>query len=395
MTTKKEVTKAEPTSLVALTTVTKDLFTTSGAMTDLLSVIDVECKDMVFDVSTAKGRAECKAFCTRITKGKSAIEDFGAAYSKEVKSLPQIIDGSRKLAKDHLAELKNYVRLPLTNWENEKKEKDAQKIREAEQAKVDTDHEVALILYENWLREQNELIAAEQEKQKAADLEAKQKLIAEAQQQAIHDKEMAEFNQKQAEQEAAAAKTRAIEAEKAQVAQKIQADKNAEKYAKEKEEQRIKYENDQARQHQERKEYEEQQEVIAAQQLVESSLSHLRDMRLAISRCIDNEEVDHLARRAGALLKEIEKHPHDPSVVDAIKKEIFNSGKQKREELAKEAEIQSVNISFPDEETCKLIMNDLIDCAINRGLEYQKVENTLVLSKPAVVAAENNQWGLS
>lgn len=72
----------------------------------------------VYDITTQKGRDECRSDAAKVGRSKTAIEKLGKALSAEYKEIPKKIDAERRRAFDELEALQKQVRQPLTEWEN-------------------------------------------------------------------------------------------------------------------------------------------------------------------------------------------------------------------------------------------------------------------------------------
>lgn len=83
----------------------------------LYSHIEKEVEEKTFDLSTAAGRDECKAFAYKITKTKTAVEQAGKDLTEEARKKIAVITAERKAIVDKLAELSKRARQPLTDWE--------------------------------------------------------------------------------------------------------------------------------------------------------------------------------------------------------------------------------------------------------------------------------------
>lgn len=75
----------------------------------------------VDDVSTAKGRKEVASVAHRVARTKTYLDGVGKDLVAELKVLPALIDSNRKIIRDRLDGLKDKVRKPLTDWEDEQK----------------------------------------------------------------------------------------------------------------------------------------------------------------------------------------------------------------------------------------------------------------------------------
>jgi len=114
-----EVAEVETTELVTLPPreTALQVYSTPGGLDPLIEQIREKVAGTVYDMSTAKGRAECASDAFKVAKSKTAIEKLGKALSAEYKEIPKKIDAERRRAFDALEALQAQVRQPLTDWE--------------------------------------------------------------------------------------------------------------------------------------------------------------------------------------------------------------------------------------------------------------------------------------
>lgn len=128
--------------LATLTGLTaSDLFLNKVTPEMRFEAVKVEALKDVFDVTTAKGRAECIAHAAKVGKDKTAIEKLGKALVDPMKAETKVIDVERKFYKDNFGELQAEIRLPVTLLEEEEARAKAaidQHFFELEQAGVTT-----------------------------------------------------------------------------------------------------------------------------------------------------------------------------------------------------------------------------------------------------------------
>lgn len=173
------------------------VFTNRELITPLLLKIE-EAAKIDEDVTTEKGRKAIASMAYKVAQSKSYIEGHGKELAAELKEIPKLVDSNRKYAKDFLDDLRDRVRKPLDDWE-------AAKAAEELKAKIEEDHEMALLIHRDW----TEKAAAEAERiaQERIELERKMREAAE-----LAAKEKAEADAKAA---IIAAETRALDAERA------------------------------------------------------------------------------------------------------------------------------------------------------------------------------------
>lgn len=99
---------------------------TSKAMDETLHKIEKEVLSFVPCVSTAKGRKEIASLAHKIAKSKTALDGAGKTLTADWKAKAKLVDVSRKEAREFLDALKERVRKPLTEWEDEEKRKSDQ-----------------------------------------------------------------------------------------------------------------------------------------------------------------------------------------------------------------------------------------------------------------------------
>ncbi|SET60233.1 hypothetical protein [Thorsellia anophelis] len=186
----------------------------------ILSRVKDHFSSLVFDMNTAKGRAECRAQAALIRKIKAKMEEIGKAEAAELKLLPKKVDTTRNFFKDKFEELAIAVRAPLTAYEAEEERKKAEEKakKEAEELKKEIErcHEEALQMNELFdLKREQERVKAEQDKKAAEEKlqrEAEDKARAEAKYQADLKIQEAENDKLRAQQKAAETERKTQEA---------------------------------------------------------------------------------------------------------------------------------------------------------------------------------------
>lgn len=154
--------KTENTELVVLQKLDVVPFFTKGdQLDDILQAIAKEARAHAPDLSTVKSRGEItKNITDVVTSSKTYLENSGKDLSAEYKAMPKIIDENRKRCRDFLTDLQAELRQPLTDWETEQKRiKEEQRLaKEAEELriKIESDHEMALLMNEKFDREAEE-----------------------------------------------------------------------------------------------------------------------------------------------------------------------------------------------------------------------------------------------
>lgn len=137
----------------------------------LITDIRQKATSVVGDVNTVKGRGVYISMASTVRRTKTVIDDAGKALVAEMKKRPALVDASRKKVRDALDELAVDIRRPATEWEEAKARVEAEELakKEAEAlaARLDVDHEMALLMNDAFDREQAEK-KAEAERQRIA-----------------------------------------------------------------------------------------------------------------------------------------------------------------------------------------------------------------------------------
>ncbi|WP_163589513.1 hypothetical protein [Klebsiella pneumoniae] len=223
------------------------VFTNNDQLDPLIEAIEKEARSLVPDVTTKKGRDAIASMAHKVARSKTYIDNAGKDLVAELKALPKQIDESRRVVRERLDALKDEVRRPLTEWEEEQeriKAEEAMNALHAEAlamneefdrqlaARIESDHEMALLMNDAFDREQAEKkaeaerqrIAREEEIKRQAEEKAKREAAEQAQREidaaaarereAILAKERAEREQREAAERAEREKQAAVEAER-------------------------------------------------------------------------------------------------------------------------------------------------------------------------------------
>ena len=229
-------------ALVTLPSVPAELeaaFINDEFIEGLIKDIREKASSVVGDLNTAKGRRAYISMAANVRSTKTAIDDAGKKLVAEMKKRPALVDASRKKVRDSLDELAVEIRKPVTDWEAEQKEKefnamwdealelDAKITAEraaALAAKIEADHEMALLMNEKIDREREEARRkaeqAKREHEERIKREAEEKARREADEAAKREIEAAAAR----EREATLAKERA-EREAKELAEKAERDR--------------------------------------------------------------------------------------------------------------------------------------------------------------------------
>ncbi|MFK8832652.1 hypothetical protein SL617_17880 [Klebsiella michiganensis] len=158
------------------------VFTNNDQLDPLIEAIEKEARSLVPDVTTKKGRDAIASMAHKVARSKTYIDNAGKDLVAELKALPKQIDESRRVARERLDALKDEVRRPLTEWEAEQERIKAEEAMLALHvealainedfdrklaARIESDHEMALLMNDAFDREQAEK-KAEAERQRIA-----------------------------------------------------------------------------------------------------------------------------------------------------------------------------------------------------------------------------------
>lgn len=180
------------------------VFTNNDQLDPLIEAIEKEARSLVPDVTTKKGRDAIASMAHKVARSKTYIDNAGKDLVAELKALPKQIDESRRVVRERLDALKDEVRRPLTEWEAEQeriKAEEAMNALHAEAlamneefdrqlaARIESDHEMALLTNDAFDREQAEKkaeaerqrIAREEEIKRLAEEKAKREAAEQAQ----------------------------------------------------------------------------------------------------------------------------------------------------------------------------------------------------------------------
>ena len=247
--------------LVSLPSVPADLeaaFIDDKYINNMIAEIREKTSTVVGDLNTVKGRGVYTSAAMNVRRTKTAIDEAGKNLVAEMKKRPALVDASRRKVREALDELAIEIRKPVTEWEAEQKEKEFNAMFDealeldtkitaeraaALAAKIETDHEMALLMNKDIDR------AREEAQQKAE--QAKRE----------HEERIKRDAEEKARREADEAAKREIEAAAAREREALLAKERAEREAKELAE-KSEHEKKEAAERAER----EKQEAIAEEQ---------------------------------------------------------------------------------------------------------------------------------
>lgn len=93
----------------------------AGESANVLAEVRKIVGTMVFDLSSAKGRRECASCAARVAKTKVIFDNARKEIVSEWKTKARAIDHQGKILRDGFDKIRDEVRAPLTEWEENKK----------------------------------------------------------------------------------------------------------------------------------------------------------------------------------------------------------------------------------------------------------------------------------
>jgi len=110
------------TEITLIQNLTPAIFTTGG-VDPLIDDIKKRVKEFSADVNTSSGRDAIKSFAFQIAKSKTALDNLGKECVADWKAKSKLVDAERARVWDALENLQKQARQPLTEWENQEKER--------------------------------------------------------------------------------------------------------------------------------------------------------------------------------------------------------------------------------------------------------------------------------
>lgn len=209
--------------------VPEDVFK-EGGTDPIINAIKAEVEKFQPDISTAKSRNEIASIAHKVARSKTFIDNMGKAVKDKYQSIIKPIDAERKKVRDELDALKEQVRKPLTDWENEQA-----RIKAEEEAleKYNSDWDQAIIDNDIFNRERELKRREEELARQEADRKAKEEADRIESERIAHEEQLKKDAAEQAKRDAEeAARKREEEAirkqlEAEQAAKKAQEEKEA------------------------------------------------------------------------------------------------------------------------------------------------------------------------
>lgn len=100
-----------------------EIFDGKGAIEEIIAKVEKEAKLFVADISTAKGRKSLASLAYKVSKTKTTLDAMGKELNDDARKQINLVDADRKMARDRLDALRDFVREPLTKWENLEKDR--------------------------------------------------------------------------------------------------------------------------------------------------------------------------------------------------------------------------------------------------------------------------------
>ena len=94
-----------------------------GALEHIVSCIEAQAREEAskLEISTETNRKALASLAYKIARSKSYIDDQGKTLTENARKEIEAVNGERKIARDRLDALKDEVRKPLTDFENQDK----------------------------------------------------------------------------------------------------------------------------------------------------------------------------------------------------------------------------------------------------------------------------------
>jgi len=96
---------------------------TSERVDDVLAALEREVRAVPRDISTAEGRAAIASVAYKIARSKTALDELGKNVVADWRRQSELVDTERRKIRQRCDALKDEFRQPLTEWENDEKER--------------------------------------------------------------------------------------------------------------------------------------------------------------------------------------------------------------------------------------------------------------------------------
>ena len=116
----KELKETEKTQLITINSnEALDIFTNETKLQELIEAAKLKISGLIPDVYSDKGRKDIASMAYSVARTKTYLDSIGKELVSHYKEIPKKIDSGRKFARDSLDSLRDEVRKPLDEWENE------------------------------------------------------------------------------------------------------------------------------------------------------------------------------------------------------------------------------------------------------------------------------------
>jgi hypothetical protein len=111
-----------------------EIFSSETSIKQIVDMIRKEAIAFTPDLTTSKGRKEIASRSAMVSKSKVRLDDLGKDLTSEWKEKAKTVDAARKIARDDLDALRDEIRRPLTDWEEEQERIALDEQRQREEA---------------------------------------------------------------------------------------------------------------------------------------------------------------------------------------------------------------------------------------------------------------------
>jgi len=147
-------------------------YTNGEGLDDAIDQVKTVVQCFEHDLSTKTGRAKTASLAHKVAKVKTKLDSMGKELVAGWKDQARKVDSSRKSMREALDELKIEARKPLTEWEMEQAEIEAERLARAEAEalanQIESDHEIAILMNDKIERDAADARAEEERQAKAA-----------------------------------------------------------------------------------------------------------------------------------------------------------------------------------------------------------------------------------